>query len=301
MTEHANRVRVFLKMLTRIKKDRNTLPMLMKALQQRAVAVATADLGPDVLKAIGEPEGSKAPATIWVPLDGPASASQIAAVLSELPELWRQLDVATLVGLASLVATDGPSKSAGDIALPFTWTPPRLVAPAPVWKHLASDTPDTWNPHIQLSTCRPRCSDTWQADLVRFYGTPKAVAGLTGRTAALTALTVKDLTPNYTKDYAVAVVRFGRYLTAPEFTAYMGYRYPVLPAANEQFVRETLDDYAAVTAALAPVEFARRFNASCSLVERRRMEAEQRASFMDDLTLVSPMSNAMSFIRGSII
>jgi hypothetical protein len=235
---------VLMSMLAWVKRDPHELPNHILALTQNCL----------------EQEATPR----WIPIDGDPTPEQIARVLESLPPRYRELSVATLVGLAALV---DPSKSAGDIPLPLRWvapTPPSPIRygwPAYGFRTFASPS----NIQICPATCRPRYTvgdATWVEAAVQHYGAPP-----------------KDMLST-SECYGRYVVKNGAYPTRDDMLTFLYNRYvrqpgghKTLPYQTEQFIAEVLAEYAEIARTLTPAEFARRWKASCSIRVRKEMEA----------------------------
>jgi hypothetical protein len=107
------RTKVMMSMLSLVKKNGPQFYNMIRCLVQKGQKVDLSTVNPLVLK--NETNVN------WIPLDGPASADQIALILSSFPDYYSSLSIHDLVGIASMVS---PSKSVSDITLPVScsWT-----------------------------------------------------------------------------------------------------------------------------------------------------------------------------------
>lgn len=108
-----NRVRVLMSMLSVVKKNELEFKNTIRCLNQNAIQI-------DVNK-IPKKVRQTEKVVEWIPIDGPASEFQVQQILDSFPKFYRNLSVDELVGLASMVH---PSKSASDIKLETSWSPP---------------------------------------------------------------------------------------------------------------------------------------------------------------------------------
>jgi len=248
---HILRLRVMFSMLHWVQRDRYTLPNLMLALRQACVQVG------DVVQSF-----ERTPK--FIPIDGPPTADQLAAVRALLPPTWNELDVPTLVGLAALV---DPSKSAGDIPLALSWTPPPLAPPVVEWFNGLNPFPAS-PVLICPATCRP------------FYH-PASASAETWKDAAMRVFKFNDIAKDsvsINETYGNFVSKFGVYPTRDALLTYLYNRrvlhgsHTTLPHRIDQFIAEVIDESASITSVLAPAEFARRFNSSRKITERVAME-----------------------------
>jgi len=242
---HILRLRTMFSMLHWVQRDRYTLPNLIHALRQACVQVDTVSCKPK-----------------FIPIDGPPSAEQIAAVCALLPQTWSELDIPTLVGLAAMV---DPSKSAGDIPLALSWTPPHLEPPTVEWFNGLEPFPVS---PVQIcpATCRPfyhpSVSETWKDAAMRVFKFNDII---------------KD-SVSINETYGNFVCKFQVYPTRDALLTYLYNRkilhgsHTTLPYRIVQFVTEVMEESAPVTSMLEPAEFARRFNASRKISERVAME-----------------------------
>jgi len=107
--------------------------------------------------------GEEVPA--WILHDGPAVPEQVAAVLAELPPLWKELPVEELVDLASKVH---PNRSLGDLEV--YGSAPALPAPTYAWNQVKRI-----NLAICKATCRPPITPIpWKVAATMLYGAETA-------------------------------------------------------------------------------------------------------------------------------
>jgi hypothetical protein len=264
---HVNRVRVMLNMLSWVKRNRWTMTETLRGLTQNSVIGPMAsDVGADVCEREHMP--------VLVPVDGLPSAERLLDVRASLPALWCSLSDAELVGLASLV---DPSKSAGDIPLPFDWVPPALVPPPGQveWAYGVGPVASARVP-MCVATCRP------------FYTVPE-----TGELWTVAAERVHGIAPSkmisLNKQFGMFITKYERYPTPAEFLIFLYNRYihhgqhQTLPAQITQFIGEAFDEFREIMATVTPAEFVRRFTESTKGDARTVMEraAERRAAKPD--------------------
>lgn len=254
---HVHRVRVMLNMLSWVKRDRWTLVETLRGLTQNSVpGPAASDVGTDVF------EREHMPAL--VPVDGLPSAERLADVRASLPVLWTLLRDDELVGLAGLV---DPSKSAGDIPLPFDWAPPAAITSAAgrvEWAYGADPKP-IYHVRICEATCRP------------YYTVPE-----TGEPWADVAERIHGFAPSkmisLNKQFGVFVTKYERYPNPAEFLVFLYNRYihhgqhKTMPAQITQLIDVTFDEFSEVMEKVTPAEFVRRFTESTTTVVRQALE-----------------------------
>lgn len=260
--EHVNRVRVMLNMLSWVKRDRWTLSETLRGLTQNSVSGPTASqVGADIC------EREHMPAL--VPVDGPPSAERLAAVRESLPALWTLLTNEELLGLAALV---DPSKSAGDIPLPFDWAPPAPVSGSIEWAYGTEARPIQ---HVRIcpATCRPlytvpETSESWAEAAERIHGfAPSKMISLN-------------------KQFGMFVIKYERYPTPAEFLVFLYNRYihhgqhKTLPAQITQLIDVTFDEFREVMLTVSSAEFVRRFIESTKGDQRIAMEEKVRRQRM---------------------
>jgi hypothetical protein len=250
VTQHVTRVRVLMSMLSWVKRDRHMLPVLMRALTQCCVEIDVPNLR---MKFESMPQ--------FIPIDGAPTEEQRNRVLGIVPELYRRLSIEELVGLAALV---NPSKSASDIALPISWTPPPLPA----------STMDGWPHHtackvapspVKLcpTTCRPYYyvgDKTWAEAAQDYYGLPY--------TKHSQFLSMNEAYGNF-------VLKYDIYPTSDELLMYLHNRYSdrkSLPYDLVLCVDEAIATAQLLTETLSASEFARRFNESREIETRILLE-----------------------------
>lgn len=255
---HYKRIQVMLCMLGRVKRlgGERRLRELLLGLTQNSVFPATVLEGP-----IGAAVADKEHVPELIALDGLPTEAQLVAACHRLA-LPHALDDDTLVALGALV---DPSKSAGDIALPFDWEPP-AHAPLPgrvEWKYGTGPQPPK---HVRICplTCRP------------FYTTER------GRTWAEEATELYGVAPSemmsLNKKFGEFVCKYSAYPTPAEFLVFLYNRFVVhghkrtLPHAVVEFINHVFDEFREVMETMPPAEFARRFEASAPLVVRQAQE-----------------------------
>eukprot|EP00184_Porphyridium_aerugineum_P006370 CAMPEP_0184707214 /NCGR_PEP_ID=MMETSP0313-20130426/37158_1 /TAXON_ID=2792 /ORGANISM="Porphyridium aerugineum, Strain SAG 1380-2" /LENGTH=784 /DNA_ID=CAMNT_0027168789 /DNA_START=184 /DNA_END=2538 /DNA_ORIENTATION=- len=247
---HYARLRLMLRFLGWIKKDRYTLPMLVSMLHQANISVSFENVN----------ENTKTVSTrvlSWIPIDGPPTEE---AMQTARKELHADLDSATVVGIATLV---NPSLSAGDIAIPFEWTAPALPAPLVDWKYGLKT---LQKPEVTIvpATCRPQYqigNETWKEQSERMHG------------PVTEQLSVHAMFGRF-------VVHYTFYPSRDDLLIYIYNRCVVygkhrtLPAQVMQFVDNTINDHQEIIASIAPDEFAKRWKASVEITERIRLEQQ---------------------------
>jgi hypothetical protein len=243
--QHIVRLRALLSFLARIKRNRHELPNLAMALNQACLEVETREGG-----------------RLFIPIDGVPAPEQIARIrtLGGFPE---ELSVEEIVGLIGLV---DPSKSAADIALPITWTPPPLAPPiVDGWPAYGLREIPAEPVKLCPTTCRPYYrvapAEIWPAAAERRYGA-----------APTKLLSVNEAYGNY-------VIRYRAYPTRDELLIALYHRrvlsgrHATLPHQIGQFVDEVIADAAELTAVIPAEEFARRCAASRKVETRLAREA----------------------------
>jgi hypothetical protein len=193
----------------------------------------------------------------FIPLDGPPQEQNIIDAIANVTA-WENVPINVLVGLASKV---DPSKSAGDIELPITWTPPILPKYHNFWT----------KPIIPFervcicpSTCRPYYNvngKRWSENLFEKYGlTPEST------------VSCNELFGNF-------IVKHKKYPTKDELMIYCYNRmivhgsHTTLPEEMmDQYIESTLNDNKQVMSIYTPEESAKRFLKSRSIVIRIEME-----------------------------
>jgi hypothetical protein len=197
----------------------------------------------------------------WIPLDGPASDGQQAAVLASLPALYRTLSREELVGLGALV---GPGKSAADVPLPFDWESPPLPTPVTTWAYGLAPIPRFSVP-ICPATCRP------------YYKVPPTKA----QTWMDAARDIFHMEPEQylpvTAEYGHYVVKHGVFPTKTELLKHLWRRVSAqgkttLPSSVVIMVEDILADFAPIETTLSPAEVGRRFQSSVKRIDREQME-----------------------------
>lgn len=256
IAEHTLRVRVLLSMLGAVKRDRWRLPELLRGLVQASL------VGPRP-ESVGAAVRGREHLPALIPLDGPPTAAGCAAVLAALPAFYAGLSDLELVALGALV---GPDKAAGDIPLPVGWRPGAVIGGCgavgwgyglgPLPKKLVRICPATCRPYYTLEDGR-----VWSAAAESVYGIP---------VGAMMSLD---------KKFGDFVCRYGAYPTREELLVFIYNRYVVcgrrrtLPAALEQLVSETMEEFAEIMRDVPVAEFVARFTESCPIERRRAMEA----------------------------
>ena len=259
LATHYARIQVMLVMFSRVKRlgGEKRLRELLLGLTQNSVFPTTVLEG-----GISAAVADKEHVPDLIALDGLPTEDQLVAVRHRLA-LPHDLDDDTLVALGAMV---DPSKSAGDIALPFNWEPP-AHAPLPgrvEWKYGVGPQPVK---HVRIcpDTCRP------------FYTTER------GRTWAEEAMELYSVAPSemmsLNKKFGEFVCKYGAYPTPAEFLVFLYNRFVVhgskrtLPHAVVEFSKQTFDEFREVMETLPPAEFARRFESSAPLPVRQAKEA----------------------------
>jgi hypothetical protein len=254
---HVRRVRVMLSMLSWVKRDRLTLHETLRGLTQNSVIGPSASMmEADVCEREHMP--------VLIPLDGPPLAARMAEVRASLPSLWTRLGDDELMGLADLV---DPSKSAGDILLPFDWAPPPHQISLRSWVYGLDSVPKH-RVRICAATCRPfyivpETDEPWPVVAERIYG------------IAPTKMISLD------KQFGMFVTKYERYPNPAEFLVFLYNRYihygnhQTLPAHLPQLIGETFDDFSEIMCTVIPAEFARRFTESTTSKNRMEMEAAE--------------------------
>jgi predicted DNA-binding protein (UPF0251 family) len=254
---HVRRVRVMLSMLSWVKRDRRTLHETLRGLTQNSV------IGP-IASMVELEFCEREHMPVLIPLDGPPLAARLAEVRASLPSLWTQLGDNELMGLADLV---DPSKSAGDILLPFDWAPPLHQPSLHNWVY-GLDSAPTHRVRICAATCRPfyivpETGEPWPVVAERIYG------------VAPTKMISLD------KQFGVFVTKYERYPNPAEFLVFLYNRYihygnhQTLPAQLSQLIGETFDEFSEIMRMVIPAEFVRRFTESTTSAKRIEMEAAE--------------------------
>jgi hypothetical protein len=159
-----------------------------------------------------------------------------------------------------------PSKSAGDILLPFDWTPPaHTTLPGRVdWAYGTGEQP-VKIVKISPVTCRPIYIDadtgeSWVDSAVRIYGVePTKMISLNNQ-------------------FGNFVCKYRAYPTRAEFLVFLYNRYvrlgshKTLPHAIVQFIDQVFEEFRDVMRTLSAEEFARRFTMSVILPKRLVLE-----------------------------
>jgi hypothetical protein len=177
---------------------------------------------------------------------------------SPLVTALENVPINVLVGLASKV---DPSKSAGDIELPITWTPPILPKYHNFWTKSIIPFERVC---ICPSTCRPYYNvngKRWSENLFEKYGlTPEST------------VSCNELFGNF-------IVKHKKYPTKDELMIYCYNRmivhgsHTTLPEEMmDQYIGSTLNDNKEVMSIYTPEEYAKRFLKSRSIVIRIEME-----------------------------
>lgn len=254
---HVLRLRTMLSMLSWVKRDRHTLPNLMLALTQLCVEV-----DPTAFRM----EFERAPR--FIPIDGAPTEAQRARVMELLPAQYRELTLEECVGLAALV---DPSKSAGDIALPLTWTPPPLRAP----------TLNGWPgyglrdvPYERVAICPATCRPYYYVKGETWYDVASKIYGF--------RFTKHSNILSTNQSHGDFVVRYDMYPTVDELLTYIYNRRVVngdkttLPHAAVAFMKGAIMDAEPLMATLTPAVFGRRFTNSVVREDRIDMESAYR-------------------------
>jgi hypothetical protein len=254
--QHYKRLRALMTMLSWVKRDRYALPEAVVALTQAAVEIDVSKLD-NVLR----DRESRVPR--WIPIDGAATEAQRAAVRATLPPACRDLSIPEITSLAALV---DPSKSLGDIELPFYGAPPVAIAPIVAWRLYGTEPVAASPVRICTATCRPyyKVTDTttWKDASVTMYG---------------------DISQQHSTNehYGRFIQKYRAYPSRDEFLVYLYNRdifhgrHKTLPAAILQFVDETIAENAAIIAMIPPVEYVRRWQASVTTAQRKLLEAQE--------------------------
>lgn len=226
-------------------------------------AISVDRVSPVVLERESLPTGSSAVKRIWIPIDGPASADQIAAVREDLPAAVRDLPISEIQALWDL-AYENRNKSIGDIALPFDGlADPGYVARVS-WPY-GTTAPPSHTVDICPATCRPylHCKSSgtaWEACATALYG-PTAF---------------KHPSNEF---FGRFVEKYGAYPTKAEFLVFVFNRlvrygtHKTLPAAEMQFVDEVFTENADVMATITPATYVARWTESRTRTRRAEMEA----------------------------
>lgn len=198
----------------------------------------------------------------FIPVDGPPSVEQIAAVRATLPAWYRDLPAERLYDLARKVDR---SKSAGDIHITYGAPIQAMPEACCEWDYGVEDAPPT-EPELQIcpATCRPFYkvgSATWREAATAQY-----------HIDSRRMISMNELYGNY-------VVKYGAYPTPAQFLDYI-YRRKIINGTNKTlphhmdlFIKGTLAEYATISATLPAAEFARRFLESRPIERRCVMEA----------------------------
>ena len=243
--DHVKRVQIMLSMLRYCKKTGNINTDIIRPLTRNCEKINKQNI-----KITNEK------IDMFIPLDGSPSQEIIHAVLDDVPD-WKYVEINVLVGLAQLV---DPSKSASDIALPITWTPPDMPTFEPKWPQINRKFGSV---NICKATCRPYYKINgwlWSDNLYTMYG-----------------ITTKT-TVSCNESFGNFVVKYNKYPTHDELMVYCYNRkvvhgsYPTLPNEMAQFIESTLDDNKEVMALYSPKEYARRFMGSRHIANRIEME-----------------------------
>jgi hypothetical protein len=254
--EHYARLRALMTMLSWVKRDRFALPEAVIALTQAAIEIDPSSVG----QAVCDRE-SRVPR--WIPIDGKATDAQRAAVRATLPPACRDLSIPEITSLAALV---DPSKSLGDIELPFYGAPPVAIASIVGWRLYGLEPVPSSPVRICAATCRPYYQvtplATWKDASMSLYG---------------------DVSQQHStnEQYGRFVQKYTAYPTRDEFLVYLYNRdiahgaHKTLPAAILQFVDETFAENAAFTASITPAEYVRRWRASVTIDQRKLLEAQE--------------------------
>lgn len=213
----------------------------------------------------------------WIPVDGPASETQIAAVMAEFAS--RGFDGLCADDLRLIAQLVHPSKSMGDIDVPFETLAavPPTSPPLIEWAY-GSHVPA----HVTIcpATCRP------------YYNPQPSV---TWREACQTTFGIAaEQTISLNEQYGVFVLRYKMYPTRDEFLLFLYNRYVVhgtqhhtLPAHIDQYVSEVFAEYAPIVSSLPAEMFVRRWLASRSI--ETRVEREKND---DDYTRTQESHNS---------
>jgi hypothetical protein len=262
MKKHIKRVSVMLHMLSWSKRkplpqvSHENLKLYMRALYQNSLFVPVSTM-PDDLK-------EKEKVYDFIPLDGDASAEQIAVVKGLLPKFYEGLTSEELVGLSNLV---NPSLSASDIALKFDWVPSALPVAKIEWVYGLRDVnsrikicPETMRPHYSVKD-EDGSLTTWNVIATKIFGP------------------VKNQMSCYRK-YIDFVQKYDRFPDKWSYLVFCYNRYCVstsahttMPRLVETFWADTKADFDEVLDGVTPSEFMKRANASCTIDDRVKIES----------------------------
>jgi hypothetical protein len=244
--EHVNRIQIMLSMLRYCKKHGNINTDIIRPLTRNCEKIDK-----DKISIINET------IDIFIPLDGLPKEQNIIDAIANV-STWKNVPINVLVGLATMV---DPSKSAGDIELPITWTPPNL----PIYKNLWSNPIIPFEPvRICLLTCRPYYNPNgklWSENLKEKYGL------------------TKESTVSCNELFGNLIVKHNKYPTKEELMIYCYNRmivhgsHTTLPKdMMDQYIESTLNDNKEVMEIYTPKEYAERFKKSKCIVTRIKME-----------------------------
>lgn len=253
---HVTRLRVMLSMLSWVKRDHGNSELSNRIL---ALVQQCIEVDPTAVRMSFEATPR------FIPVDGAPTPEQVEGVLDNMPALYRKLTVAELVGLAALVS---PSKSAGDIELPLTWTPP--APPAAItdgWPLYGLQSITPAYVRICPATCRPfyrpTADTTWVTEHTAHYGhAPDAPRILSANEA-----------------FGNFVVKYGVYPTRDEMLTYVFNRRilhgenKTLPHQTTEFIEQMFTETSALMGAITPETFAARFMASRDIKKRQELES----------------------------
>ena len=281
-----DRTRVLMSMLSWVKADRHTLPNLMRALYQMATWIDEERLGevtvPTIEKVNAAPPAAATYLTVtlgptasdataeevvveeevkkrrgkFIFLDGAATTQQLEQVRSHLKPQYQRLDEATLVKFCEIVINS--NLSAKTVLIPpadYVYT---LPEPVVKWPRIAR------SPVVPVcpATCRPYSVDRttglpWGAHVEQIYEVTDHKLLFSGHAL-----------------FGRYVARYNTYPTKALYLEYASKRHDVLPSAIYQYIDAIFESFVEVMSTVTAVEFGKRFNSSCALVERERVEKE---------------------------
>jgi len=237
------------------------LPEAVWALTQCALPITHEEISAPVASREEMPTARR----LWVPIDGAATADQVEEVKKDLPSSAAALPADQIAEVWKLA---DPSKSMGDIVLPFTSAG---SAPAAEVNWPCGLTPfPTHRVPLCAATCRPflHCQDSakpWEECATALYGEM-------GKSHSCNEL------------FGRFVEKYGAYPTEAEFLLFLYNRevrfgrHRTLPAFELQFIGEVFAETATLRATLTPAEFVARWTASRPRVARAAMEATAATS-----------------------
>ncbi|KAH9259362.1 hypothetical protein BASA81_002405 [Batrachochytrium salamandrivorans] len=262
VVQHCIRLKILLNMLSWTKRSNGEearFRELIRSLHQNALEI-------DFSKVERMVKGEWRVPTQYLFVDGEPQARVVDRTLRALPKFYTapSVNAAQLVFLASKV---DPSKSAADVALPYSL--PHIALPAPTRKWTKDRVVVDFSVPICPATLRPwiKCPSS----------------GLTWQEAATKRFGKADLLSTY-KLYEAFVSRYDQFPTnAESFVTYIYIRlctyvatHGTLPESALEQATQTLADYSAVGCgtSISVDKYKSIVKASITLVERQKMEKE---------------------------